>query len=95
MVTIYYSKKYSLKPANVTGTEGRAWRPDAASAVLGAARTAFRSSRDDAGSTRGTPVDQGNAPKTSCAGFYRGSVSRAWSTHMAGLIQLLAPPKMH
>lgn len=29
MVTIYYSKKYSLKPANVTGTEGRAWRPDA------------------------------------------------------------------
>lgn len=62
-----------------------------AASCPGSAWTAFRSSKDDAGSTRG-PLWTRETPLSLPVQVLSGSVSRAWNTHTADLTQLPAPP---
>lgn len=94
MVTTYYNKKPSLKPANVSGTEAEPGDRTPASSCPGSAWTAFRSSRDDAGSTRGHLSTRETHPSLPVR-VLSGPGSRARNTHVAGLPQPPAPRCQH
>lgn len=94
MVTTYYNKKPSLKPANVSGTEAEPGDRTPASSCPGSAWTAFRSSRDDAGSTRGH-LSTRETHLSLPVQVLSGPGSWAWNTHVAGLPQPTAPRCQH